>query len=305
MDSQELQNKIKELEEKITSQANQINSLVFRINTILGKLENDKITRDGTELFTNGIDIPSGKPLFVGNGGITEVTANIDQSSELNSISLVAGRDRGTPASGSKDFSNNSQLYLQHQNGTTGATNQTFYFGYRPPLYKNYTETSGITATSGSSTITDPTQNWTTDELAGAYLNIYDSSGTYQYTRQIASNTTTVITIDGTFPSTVSNVKYFVYMPIYLGSADYPWRQGYFGGQDVSSGGSGGQRRVLRFGYGTSSGSDVISIFFGTGSPESVVTANVGSIYLRTDGGASTVLYIKESGTSNTGWVAK
>jgi hypothetical protein len=43
----------------------------------------------------------------------------------------------------------------------------------------------------------------------------------------------------------------------------------------------------------------------GSGSPEGVVTASVGSFFLRTDGGSSTVLYIKESGTGNTGWVAK
>lgn len=44
---------------------------------------------------------------------------------------------------------------------------------------------------------------------------------------------------------------------------------------------------------------------FGTGSPEAAVTAPVGSIYRRTDGGANTTLYVKESGTGNTGWVAK
>ena len=43
----------------------------------------------------------------------------------------------------------------------------------------------------------------------------------------------------------------------------------------------------------------------GTGSPEGVVTASVGSLYTRTDGGASTTLYVKESGSGNTGWVAK
>jgi hypothetical protein len=43
----------------------------------------------------------------------------------------------------------------------------------------------------------------------------------------------------------------------------------------------------------------------GTGSPESVITAPVGSLYLRTDGGANTTLYVKESGSGNTGWVAK
>jgi hypothetical protein len=43
----------------------------------------------------------------------------------------------------------------------------------------------------------------------------------------------------------------------------------------------------------------------GSGSPESSVTAAIGSMYTRTDGGAGTTLYVKESGTGNTGWVAK
>lgn len=42
----------------------------------------------------------------------------------------------------------------------------------------------------------------------------------------------------------------------------------------------------------------------GSGSPEGVVTAIIGSAYISTGGGASTTLYIKESGTGNTGWVA-
>jgi len=44
---------------------------------------------------------------------------------------------------------------------------------------------------------------------------------------------------------------------------------------------------------------------FGSGSPESVVTAPIGAVYHRTDGGANTSLYVKESGTGNTGWIAK
>ena len=43
----------------------------------------------------------------------------------------------------------------------------------------------------------------------------------------------------------------------------------------------------------------------GTGTPEGAVEAPVGHIYRRTDGGASTTFYVKESGTGNTGWVAK
>jgi hypothetical protein len=49
-----------------------------------------------------------------------------------------------------------------------------------------------------------------------------------------------------------------------------------------------------------------LGISRGTGSPEGIVTALVGSLYLRTDGGAATTLYVKESSpTPSTGWVAK
>lgn len=42
----------------------------------------------------------------------------------------------------------------------------------------------------------------------------------------------------------------------------------------------------------------------GYGSPESVVTASIGSTYRRVDGGVDTSIYIKSTGTGNTGWVA-
>lgn len=44
---------------------------------------------------------------------------------------------------------------------------------------------------------------------------------------------------------------------------------------------------------------------YGSGSPEGVITAPVGAVYHRTDGGAGTSFYVKESGSGNTGWVAK
>jgi hypothetical protein len=44
---------------------------------------------------------------------------------------------------------------------------------------------------------------------------------------------------------------------------------------------------------------------FGSGSPESVVTAPTGATYHRTDGGSGSSYYVKESGTGNTGWVGK
>lgn len=43
----------------------------------------------------------------------------------------------------------------------------------------------------------------------------------------------------------------------------------------------------------------------GVGSPEGIITAPIGSLFTRTDGGAVTTLYVKESGVGNIGWVAK
>jgi hypothetical protein len=46
-------------------------------------------------------------------------------------------------------------------------------------------------------------------------------------------------------------------------------------------------------------------ILYGTGTPEGVVYADVGTLFLRSDGSVNTTLYVKESGTDNTGWDAK
>lgn len=49
----------------------------------------------------------------------------------------------------------------------------------------------------------------------------------------------------------------------------------------------------------------VCPIYTGTGTPEAAVTAPVGALFLRQDGGAATTLYVKTSGTGPTGWTAK
>ena len=46
-------------------------------------------------------------------------------------------------------------------------------------------------------------------------------------------------------------------------------------------------------------------MYSGVGSPNGVISAGVGALYTRTDGGANTTLYVKESGVGNTGWIAK
>jgi len=46
-------------------------------------------------------------------------------------------------------------------------------------------------------------------------------------------------------------------------------------------------------------------IFLGSGSPEGLVAANPGSLYLNQAGGAGATLWVKETGGGNTGWIAK
>ncbi len=112
-------------------------------------------------------------------------------------------------------------------------------------------------------------------------------------TRRIVSNTENVITIEGDWESATGDYSYEVVTPVFLGSANYPFTRLYIGDD-------------IRLSYGASGGAQVRYIKWGEGSPEGVVTANPGSLYLNFSGGAGTTLYVKQSGIqTNTGWVGK
>jgi hypothetical protein len=71
--------------------------------------------------------------------------------------------------------------------------------------------------------------------------------------------------------------------------------------------GSGGRVRITEVTGGTTGLLQIsgFTIQGGNNTPEGAVTAPVGSIFMRLDGSTGTTLYAKESGTGNTGWVAK
>lgn len=70
--------------------------------------------------------------------------------------------------------------------------------------------------------------------------------------------------------------------------------------------GVGELNRMLRVLFNIAAGdAQTVKVYSGYGSPENVIVAGIGSIYMRKDGGANTSIYIKESGTGGTGWVAK
>lgn len=63
---------------------------------------------------------------------------------------------------------------------------------------------------------------------------------------------------------------------------------------------------VFRRIVSTVNGLEDAKVLRGSGSPEGAVVAKVGRLYVRTDGGANTTLYVKESGDNTaTGWIAK
>lgn len=86
------------------------------------------------------------------------------------------------------------------------------------------------------------------------------------------------------------------------------WKAAGAGGNMLIDSGSGGSYITFR-GFGVKLldylGTNTVTFRCGTGSPEGAFAAPVGSVWLRVDGGANTTLYVKESGTGNTGWVAK
>lgn len=48
---------------------------------------------------------------------------------------------------------------------------------------------------------------------------------------------------------------------------------------------------------------DGVKLYVNSATPEAAITANIGSLCINTGGGAGTTLFVKESGTGNTGWV--
>jgi len=63
--------------------------------------------------------------------------------------------------------------------------------------------------------------------------------------------------------------------------------------------------QIVYYDYVLIEAMDDNDFIFGTGTPEGVYTADIGAMFRRTNGGASTTLYVKESGAGNTGWIAK
>ena len=320
-----------EIEDKVKKLQDSLNSLSKKFD------QHKHSGRDNSYVIDNDIRMKTGKILSIGGGNFSHIFLNRGLKNENDTVDISNGKEYLGDTIGWGNDSINMQWYLQHQSEglkyignwadetyyqisdavhaygyhfrcsvshtSSSATepgvgadwadywqvvnNWSFNYSIRPPLYTN----NGLSVTSGGDTITDSTRSWKVNELVGAYISVIGTTSLPLETHTITENTATQITINGTWGASDSSVQYTVWRPVYFGTADFPWRRIYLTDD-------------IRFGLGASAGAGVIYIKYGTGSPEGAVTANVGSIYMRRDGGAGTTFYVKESGTGNTGWVA-
>lgn len=163
--------------------------------------------------------------------------------------------------------SNDLQLNLNHN----PLQDNSSIYAYRKPIVASAGSTS-LSVTSGGTTVTIDGYNFTTNELAGAYINIYNSSGTLVETQTIASNTSTVITISGTWGATTSSATFLIYKPVLFGQSDIIFERVYVA-EGTSDGG-------IRFGVGPTNGGQNGLLYMDA----------TGDLYWRNKGGTSTKL---------------
>ena len=203
---------IKNLQEKNQELTKKLEELSSKFDTFSSTLENHTHGGlDGSKSFYNetialkpGTGISSGKYGFIDAEIFQPRTSIIDRLMGA----LVVGD--GTKGSGIVDnIKNTSQLSIEHQPLTNGTTNNTFFYGFRSPVYSG---TNNGSVTSGGTTLSQNKFTWEVNELAGAYLLVVDSANpTTADTKDTAEGTTGAFTtsITGLTPNTLYHVRAF------------------------------------------------------------------------------------------------
>lgn len=254
MDQQQEINNLKQANEELTLRIEQLETAM---------LNHTHTGQDGSNyLYNESIKLKPGSFFNTGKAALAESS---------NEDTQVAGLVVGDSADveGTLNTAKGAQFTIEHQKSTDGSTNQTFIYSYRNPVYIG---TSG-SVSSGGTTLSQNEFAWTTNELDGAYVIAYDSANPGQFdVFEIASNTSSTITITGgTWTFTDSSGAWTVFVPVYLGSADYPYRRLY-----TMNGTAGG----VRFGPGDTAG----------GQNGLLYMDSAGDIYWRNKSGTSTKL---------------
>ena len=196
---------------------------------------------------TSSVELAPNEHIKIGNFSLEETTTATPETASGGDFVrgfLVVGTD--TDAT---DGSENTQITIEHQGNTTGnisgtgGINDTFFYGIRAPIF---TGTRAAVA-SGTTLLKTNEFSFKANELDGANIAVFDSANPTQFdVYEIASNTNNeIIVTGGTWTFTDTSASWVIFMPVYLGSAQYPWRRVY-----TSDGSAGG----IRFGMGDTNG---------------------------------------------------
>lgn len=224
MNEKNLQNQINELKQELAR---------FKADYAL---HNHTIT-DGTSILRKNITLDPDQGLSVGYTAMVSQLNNYDGNVDEYVGSQVVGPGLGVSLSNRTDGM--QQTFLHYPNQT-----DSFLVGFRKPAIFAFQNTT-ISVTMGGNTVTISGFNFVTNELAGALINIYDSSGNLVETQTIASNTATVVTIVDTWLNSTANGIFFIARPYFVGSSEYIYQRFYT--QEGTSGG-------IRFGVGPTNG---------------------------------------------------
>lgn len=274
MDKNEIQNLITQ------GIKNYMNSAQYGVTKIPSHLHNGKDTPKITV-----VDLPTGTPLRLGLGGMIS-TSNKDfvapnTVGEQIVTSIVAGKDQAGSVGITTE---NLQFNLIHYPQNASDPLQSFVTAFRPPLYETIFNTT-ISVTAGGNTLTTVGYGFDTNILAKGLINIYDSTGALVETQTIVSNTSTVITISGTWLASTTGT-FRIWSPVYLGEAGTPWRRLY-----VMDGTAGG----IRFGVGTTNGGQNGLLYMDSGGAlnwrnNAGLSSAIGSINARSYGSGVTTI---------------
>lgn len=252
---------------------NETQQLIQRIEELERKIEELTSTTDLPLEFKNALVRNGFLKTDINNFlniGATEIgqmpITGTGTTSELYQMAFSVGKDN-LGVEGVVPKAKILQFNLVHLPLNT--SKQDFITAFRDPVNSIPLTTTGTT--SGGNTITLTGHTLETNELSGAVINIINSSGTLVESRIIASNTSTVATITGTWTNTTSNATFEIFFPVFFGSAQNPFQRLY-----TQEGVDGG----IRFGIGVTNG----------GQNGLLYSDAIGDLYWRNKGGAPTKL---------------
>lgn len=169
--------------------------------------------------------------------------------------------------------SRNAQLDFIHFPESPGTSRLR---GYASPLVTNPPGTMSA-VTGGGNTIAIPASlGITTNELVDAFIVVNNEPGNAADQKVIASNTSTQITITGTWFASINPATYVIYRPIGLGDQSINYRILYIGENGLPAGSAAG----IRFGGSVTN----------LGQNGFLYMDSAGDLYWRNKAGASTKL---------------